>query len=332
MKRFTIFALLVVLIMALPVGAQEETGTYFFTEDGSFAVYLPEGWSAAGDAVEGLQIGNPETPVDAMQGDANPQPGQAGLVVLPLPAADLQMDPTDNVGALELLLSFMATDDMPAMEEVTEFELGGRSAAMASGSNEQMDTMMLAFPMSPGIFGIAVLLSAPGELDMHSESMLSVLGTVSYSLPLDETLEDEATFAYPTGWLAEATEVPMTYAVQSAEGVLDKDALESGEFKILLLADLASLGIEATDLTAAAEGALELLREEGDVATEVLLMDYNGTEVAAVAVLDEADNTEGGLFVIADEMGGFKAVAFATARHEGDLIDLTALNMLLSLE
>lgn len=333
MKRLVLLVLLTALILVLPVSAQEDTGSFFFTEDGAFAVYLPEGWSAAGDSLDGLQIGNPDTPVDAMNDqDEGPQPGQAAMVVLPLPAAELGLEVDEHMSALELLVGFMEGEDMPTLGAVEEFEFWGRSAAMTTGSNDETDAMLVAYTLAPGIMGVAVVATAPGEVDFHSDQLLEVLDSVSFSLPLDETFEGDVSFSYPMGWVAEADESGLGYTVASAEGVADKDVMEAGEYAAIVLPDLTMVGVEAANVTEAADALSAVIAEEGSEASESFVLDVNGTEVALFSLYDEASMNEGGGFVVADDMGGYMGIIYATAEGELLLVDLTMLNILLSLQ
>lgn len=332
MKRLILFVLLTMLVAALPTGAQEDTGTYFFTEDGSFAVYLPVGWSATGNAEDGLQIGNAETPVELLdEEEGSPQPGQAGMIVLALPAAALELEPDAYADVLEMMLASMDDEDMPPMSAVEEYDFAGRAAAMATGSNDENDAMFVSYAIAPGTFGIAVIVTAPGELDLHTEVMLEVLDGASYALPLEQTLEGGVSFDYPADWNAYEEEPGLLMIIENAEGVADQSTFNPGDYAMLLFPDLGALGMQGMDVSAiAADLAVSLFVENTDISAPISL-DANGVAAGAV-VFRSQEGVAGSVFVVGDDMDGYKGIIVAASEGESKLIDLTALNILLSVE
>jgi hypothetical protein len=320
--------------------AQDDGPTFFRTEDGSYSVFLPEGWVAEGSAEDGLVIANSQEAFVAFEADDDPQPGQLVVVVsaIDTPTADLLealdleaetslVDLLDTVGPL-----LFSGDGGFSVGPADAISFAGRNAALAEVGREGIEGAVILYMMGPDRFGIGFIAGAPGILDEAGEQASEVLGLVRYSLTLDKTHESEGfTLSYPDGWVVDESE---GFTLMSNDAAaIDADELAEGQYGIVVV-EAAALGSVSKDVTKVAAEVGELLADEGDVLSDVFTLEVDGRSVASIDVTnanDDTNNNEGGLFVTDTDQGIF-AVIYFTAAEDSYQLGLTALNVLLGVQ
>lgn len=326
MKRL----LLIALLLLIPtVRAQDEDAPiYYVTDDGGLAVMLPPGWAAEGNADIGLNVGNGPDVLAKFRNDEALAPGEAGFGVVVLDA-ELRAAWRIRAGiSLEELLSsvlylMIAGDEVPIAES---FEFAGRPAARTVLSETAGgDFVAVLWLVAPRVQGLAVVGAAPGELDAMEAELLDVLATVRYSPPLEGTYSDAQRFDYPQGWTATSGE-RTAIVLRNESDVGAAAGLEAGQFEFRLYPDNFAAGLEAGTIQSVAEGFASFLGDPEAEVEPTITLTVAEREVALVRV----DGTGGWLATALPH--GMAALSYQAAPGEAHLVELMAINTLLSLE
>lgn len=344
MKR--LLCLLLLLTIAIPFTAlaqDDATPVYevFVTEDGAFITLLPEGWVAAGDGEDGLQVANSEETMTAMDSDEadGPESGQFAMVIVPLPTEMLALFGGSEEGTYTDTLMIMMDlfsegDDFPTFDEPAELsdQDYGFDGAYVYGQNETMDAKMIVYDLAADTIGVAILLSAPGELEEFEPAATGIIVTASYAPPLEEiySSEDSAVeFAFPVGWTANVDENGLVYVTNDPEVTTDT-TLQSGQFAVAVI-NLSAFGMAGDTLEASAGNILPLLLEEGDTTDDPVILAIGDDEVLVINVDNEDETVNDGGLVIREVDGTMYAAVYASAYDEARLIGYTAAAILLSI-
>lgn len=341
MKRLILILSVMALIATpLSVFSQGNVDGLYVTDDGSFALFLPDGWFAEGNAEE-LFIATSAETLELIQDNSDEAPildsGEVGIVVTPFPIEILEflaLEPTASpVEIVELLLA--DEEEVTLVGEIEEVEVNGLPAALVRVSDEVGDVVVVMHRLGPTVLGLTAIVAGDNAFDEVIEDVLAGLGEVNYSLPLEELYEDEAnSVLYPTGWTADSdilegalviTNVPEFFELEDAE-------LQSNEVAYLLFEVTDIAAENNNDLEATAAAFAELFLSEGDEAGDPSTLVVNGREVAGLNVTNENEGQgEGGVGVSEGPDGEFYGLVYATADNEGQLIAWTGLQILLSI-
>lgn len=338
MKRLFLI-LSVIALMITPMSLLAQNDNFYVTEDGAFAVFLPDGWSAQGDA-EGLFLGTSEDTLGIIQDESDEVPiiasGEIGLVVTPFPIELFETMNVDPSGSLADILQQFATSLDPEIQtsEIMEVEVGGLPAAMVQISEDGGELAFILHRLAPEVVGFSAVVVGDNAFDEVIEDIVSGLGEVSYSLPLEEFYEDGAnSVMYPAGWTSNDELIEDALIITNVPEYLElEDAELQSDEVVYVLFDVSDIAAENEgDLEATASGFAELLLSEGDVADEPGTIDVNGREVAGLSVTNEIEGEgEGGIAVTQGPDGQVYGILYATADNEGSLIAWTAVQILLS--
>lgn len=341
MKR--ILCLLLLLTIAIPFTAFAQSDAtpsveVFSTEDGSFIVLLPEGWAGDGNIDDGLTVANSADTLETLMNSDVPvlESGEFGMVILPLPSFFLELiglsADASHAEILEVILSFLLADGtFPTVGDISDLtgEEYGFDGVVASGSNEDLEIKVVAYTLAVDTIGIAVMVSASGELASFEDDASIVLGTASYSPALTQwyTNEDVALdFSYPDGWEVNIDDNGLVYVTNDPS--VDPDAdLESGQF-VIAIVNLTAFGLAGASLEDSANTLLPLLLDEGDTAEEPVILVIGDDEIFVVSV--DGSNSDGGL-ILHEHDGSIYAAIYVSAVDEARLVGYIGAAILLSI-
>ena len=328
-KLFATILVLALLVVALPTGAQEDTGlSIYVTEDGSYLAVLLDGWVAEGSRGDGLQIANSAELMELMDSDEDVTipAGSYALFVFALAEADLGMEDVDAVTFTTTIVSLLSQEeDAPPFGEVAAFELSDRDAARTDATDEDGDYTLIGYQIAPETWAFGILFAAPGEGAAGEEIGLALLDAISYSLPMEETYEGEMhSFDYPAGWMADAYDEGV-YLIANDQAAYEAPTMETGQFNVWLTT------LPSGDLVELGTTFLAGFLEEGDELSDPVIFNAGETEVVLLDVDSETAVEEYGLLLI-DGGDEVHAALYVAAAGETAFIGLTAMNMLLSFE
>lgn len=328
--------LLVMLIVPAGVTAQEDemSVTFYITEDGSFSVTLLDGWAADGNRDDGITIANSEEVLAKFNEDEDPAPDDIAIQLLALPpefVSELGLDEDASYAdILNVFVPFIMQENEEELElgEVLDIELGTQAASAIVAIGETSEAALVVYTLAPETLGLAIVAGAPGFIEESSDLALAVLASAQYSLPLEESFEDDlVSFSYPTEWVAQ--DEGGIYSLTNDAAALEADELEEGQYGIILL-NAEAAGISGESTTEIANAFRDQLQEEGDEYSEAIEFEVDGMAASVIEVTSLEEGNEGGVLVVETDLG-FLVAVYVNAPGQ-NYIGLTALNVLLSVE
>ncbi len=342
MKRLTLFLSVIALIVApISLFAQDDEDGLYVTEDGAFAVFLPDDWLATGDA-EGLFVATSAETLELIQDESDELPvidsGEIGIVVVPF-SFDLFefFDLETTASPVEIAEALLADEeeDVSLVGEITEVEVGGFPAAMIHVSQAEGELVAIIHRLGPTVLGTTGVVVGDNAFDDVIEDIISGLGEVNYSLPLEEFYEDGAnSVLYPAGWTSNDELIEDALIITNVPEYLElEDAELQSDEVVYVLFDVSDIAAENdNDLEATVSAFAEQFLEEGDEAGEPAIIAVQERHVAGLSVTSEVEGqAEGGVAVTEGPDGQFYGILYATADNEGDLVIWTGVQILLSI-
>lgn len=307
-RKYLYYSLVVMMVVAsvvappAPSDAQGEARTFFVSEDGVFSLWLPSGWSGAGDEGSGLKLTN-----------------NAALLQDELERSELVADevfitvtifPDLFYTALELELS--ATPDM-IVDELKDFlgeneealfgDLGRtdvvtitqRELALSSGESDLGDVGVMAFPLFQGDNALVFVGTASGAWDDHETTVIEMLDSLRYSPPLRRNFRPsrntpDISFSYPNGW---AVNVGTTaIVVSNQEGVTAETPLSVGIFRFTL--EVVPMTTQTWEGVTWELPAIQV--PQGLTAIPDIPLSYEEQSLGAIVFVDAIGQPQGGVF------------------------------------
>jgi WD40 repeat protein len=184
MRRNVYLMMLMILLAALPVLAQESLTQTYVSPDERLTLRYPEGWFVNAEDEIALIFSTQED-IAAGIDDTIP-PGEAALALFfsdseVLADEDIFADGT-AAGGIQRLTALLAedNDDVGAFSVPATLDLGGRSGARSIGSVEDNDVLLLALELDGGVFAMAIGITSAGDLERFEAKMLAILESVNY--------------------------------------------------------------------------------------------------------------------------------------------------------
>jgi Tol biopolymer transport system component len=197
-KRYLLLVM-ILASLAVPTLAQDDLTETYASPDERLTLRYPEGWFVSTEQ-DGITILATQEMLIAGIDDDIPR-GEAALALLfsdadPLAAEDLFDDGTSS-SVIRGLIALIQEDSENAgrFSEPVTFTLEGRSGARSIGSVQGNDVLLVITEIEDGVFGVAIGVTASGDLGRFEAKMLAIIESINYAplVPVEINLDSLAT-------------------------------------------------------------------------------------------------------------------------------------------
>jgi Tol biopolymer transport system component len=199
LRKSHLLLLITILVWcAVPTLAQEALSETYVSSDERLTMRYPEGWVVV-DEDDGIVVLATDESLAGGIDDAIPT-GEAGLALFfsdtgPLAEEGIFDEGTPS-GVLDAVIALIQEDseNVGRFSNPVAFTVGGRSGARSTGTAEGNDVLLVATDMGDDVFGVAVGITAAGDLDRFESKLLAIIESINYAplAPVEVNLDELA--------------------------------------------------------------------------------------------------------------------------------------------
>jgi Tol biopolymer transport system component len=198
-KRYLLLLMLILTLAAVPALAQSSLTETYASPDERLTLRYPEGWVVV-DEDDGIVVLATDDSLAEGINQAIPA-GEAALALFfsdtdPIAEEDI-FDEGTPASVVRGLIGLIQEDSENAgrFSNPVAITVGERSGARSTGTVEGNDVLLVATDMGDDVFGVAVGITAGGDLERFESKLLAIIESINYALltPVEVNLDELVT-------------------------------------------------------------------------------------------------------------------------------------------